>query len=87
MGLTIVVPDSIFGGWGWQIGRLRIGLLYHSLQCDQRWLFLVRWYQPIGVDDIRFGYRTRGDATPIYSTYKDGGWHWPWKFRFTSGRG
>jgi hypothetical protein len=87
MGLTIRVPDSIFSGWAWNTARFRVGLLYHSLQCDQRWIFLFRWHRPRGVDDIRFGFRTRGEATPEFDTYKDAGWHWPWKFRFTSGRG
>jgi hypothetical protein len=34
MGLSIRVPDSIFGGWSWDTARFRVGLLYHSLQCD-----------------------------------------------------
>jgi hypothetical protein len=46
-----------------------------------------RWHRPRGVDDVRFGFRTRGESTPEFDTYKDAGWHWPWKFRFTSGRG
>ena len=88
MSFHIVVPQGTFGGWRKDLGRLRLGLLYHSLQCDQRWLVLVRWRRPkVGKDDLRFGYRTHGDATPKLDTYKDGGWHWPWKFRFTSGRG
>ena len=87
MSFQIVVPDSIFGGWAWNIGPLRIGFLYHSLQCDQRWLFLLRWRMPKGVDDLRFGYRTVGEATPSIMTHSDAGWHWSWKFRSTSGRG
>ena len=46
MSFHIVVPQGTFGGWRKDFGRLRLGLLYHSLQCDQRWLFLVRWRRP-----------------------------------------
>jgi hypothetical protein len=87
MSFQIVVPDSVFGGWCWNLGRLRVGFLYHSLQCDQRWLFLLRWRRPRGVDDVRFGFRTRGDATPAFMTHEDAGWHWPWAFRSVAGRG
>jgi hypothetical protein len=87
MSFRIAVPNSVLGGWSKDFGRLRLGFLYHSLQCDQRWLFLVRWRRSALKNDLRFGYRTRGDATPNIMTYHDGGWHWPWKFRFTSGRG
>ena len=87
MSISIRVPDSIFGGWSKDFGRLRLGFLYHSLQCDQRWLFLMRWQRPKGIDDFRFGYRTRGDASPTTMTYQDAGWHWPWAFRSVAGRG
>ena len=86
MSISIRVPDSIFGGWAHNFGRLRVGFLYHSLQCDQRWLFLLRWRRGPGIPDYRFGYRTRGDATPNLLTYRDAGWHWPWKFRSVCGR-
>jgi hypothetical protein len=86
MSFAIRVPASIFPGWKLEMGRFSVGLLYHSLQCDQVWIFFARWERPKGKDDIRFGYRTRGDATPKIVTYQDGGWHWPWKYRFTCGR-
>ena len=74
-------PPSVWGGWYIHIGRLHLGLFAHTLQCDQRWVFLLRFRRR------RFGYRTRGDASPQTMTYGDAGWHWPWKFRPTSGRG
>lgn len=67
-----------------------MGLYAHNLQCDRRWIFLIRfnWRTPEGKwSGMRFGYLTRGDATPDLMSYKDAGWHWPWKWRLTSGRG
>jgi hypothetical protein len=81
MGFQIVVPDSVNGGFYKQLGRWTFGIMAHSLQCDQVWVFLVRYRK------VRFGYRTVGDATPRLMTYKDAGFHWPWKFRSVSGRG
>jgi hypothetical protein len=81
MGIRIVVPASVRGGFYKNLGDWTLGLMAHSLQCDQVWLFLIRR------GNWRFGYRTRGDATPNIATYYNAGWHWPWKFRFTSGRG
>lgn len=83
----IAVPKSIFGGFYWRSHKLTLtlGLLAHSLQCDQRWIFLVR-VQP-GRVPYRFCYRTMGDAKPNFATAKDAGWHWPWQDRSVSGRG
>jgi hypothetical protein len=83
----IVIPQSIWGGFYWRARSYSwaIGLMAHSLQCDQRWIFLLR-YQP-GRRSYRFGYRTMGDATPKLMTSKDAGWHWPWQDRSVAGRG
>lgn len=81
MSVRMVVPDSIFGGFYKSWNRISVGLLAHSLQCDQRWIFLI------SVKGRRFGYRTRGDATSKYLTYYDGGFHFPWQNRTVSGRG
>jgi len=81
MGFSIVVPEGVFGGWRWELGPLVILFAYHSLQCDQRWFAVVAGYR-------RLGYRTHGDAQPNNSTYRDGGWWWPWQAHRTfSGRG
>jgi len=87
MGFDIVIPDSVCGGWYWQSRNLTwtFGLMAHSLQCGQVWLFLVR-FQP-GRRPYRFGFRTMGDATPKLATSKDAGWHFPWQNRGLSGRG
>lgn len=84
MGFEIVVPDSVFGGWYKRVGNWAFGLLAHTLQCNQRWLFLIRWNQ------YKFGYRTYGEATreSRFSARDDGGWHWPWQTnRWFAGRG
>lgn len=76
MEISIRVPDSIFGGWQWNIGHLRINLMYHTLQCDRRWIFSIQsgWR--------RFGYLTAGEFADDVA-----GWHWPWgEYRFTAGR-
>ena len=82
MRFNVVVPRSIFGGWRWKIGPLTVLFLYHSLQCDQRWLFAFI------VGHRRIAYRTHGDADESLLTYGDGGWWWPWQTSRTfSGRG
>lgn len=82
MAFEIVVPDSVSGGIYSRGGNWSFGLMAHSLQCDQVWIFLIRY------GHFRFGYRTHGDATPKIMTYKDGGWHWPWQTnRTVAGRG
>lgn len=81
MGVRIVVPKTVRGGLYFEFGRAKIGLLAHTLQCGQRWIFLLRWGRR------RIGYRSRGDASPKLMTFGDAGWHWPWRFRPTSGRG
>ena len=87
MSVKLLVPDGIFEGyrkyrWG------ALGIFAHTLQCGQRWIFLIR------IGRRRFGYRTRGDAKKNMLTYQDGGWHFPWQkgfedipFRTVSGRG
>ena len=84
MGFETIVPPNIFGGWVFRFSLrgLRIGLLYHSLQCDQRWIFIL------GTRQRRLAYRTLGDAKPHYAIVKDAGWWWPWQTSRTySGRG
>jgi hypothetical protein len=87
MAFRIVVPESIFGGWAFNLWALKIGILYHSLQSDQRWIFLIHWHSRRPNWNWRFGYRTKGDAKPEYDSYNEWGWHWPWKYRLTAGRG
>ena len=81
MGHRIVPPKSIKWSAYKQFGWGALGLFAHSLQCGQRWVFLVR------VGRRRFGYRTRGDANPRILTHEDAGWYLPWKHRVCSGRG
>ena len=81
MGARIQVPKSIFGGFYFKRRWGAIGLLAHSLQCDQRWIFLIR------IGRRRFGYRTMGDATPDLLSSTDAGWHFPWQNRPIGGRG
>ena len=85
-GFEIVIPASVRGGCYWRSRKLTLtlGVLAHSLQCGQVWLFLIK-FQP-GRRPYRFGYRTMGDA-PGFATSKDAGWHWPWQNRSVSGRG
>lgn len=85
MGHEIAVPASVRGGFYRRTTNWAVGFMAHSLQCDQRWIFLLR-YQP-GRRPFRFGYRTIGDASPTTLTRKDAGWHWPWQNRSVSGRG
>lgn len=82
MAIRLRTPSSIFDGWYWvsQSGRFACGFLAHTLQCDQRWIFLLRWRRRV------FGYRTHGDASPNLLTYEDAGWYWPWRLRICSGR-
>ena len=82
MGIQLVVPRNIWGGFYWKSfnSQISLGLFAHTLQCDQRWVFLIR------IRKHAFGYRTRGDASPDIMTYYDAGWYWPWKSRFCSGR-
>ena len=79
MAFAVAVPSSVFGGWRFKIGPLVLLLMYHSLQCDQRWVFALI------VGHRRIGYRTRGDATASLATYWDGGWWWPWQSRRSFG--
>ncbi len=81
MSVTILIHESIFGGYYRRGRRWTVGLLAHSLQCGQRWVFLIRRGKR------RLGYRTHGDAPPAVMTYHDAGWHWPWRPRAVSGRG
>lgn len=82
MAFEIKVTGGLFSGWRLKLGPIVILLAYHSLQCDQRWLFaLIAGHR-------RFAYRTRGDATPKIMTFEDGGFWWPWQSSRTfSGRG
>ena len=86
MGIRIVVPESVRGGVFKEVGNWTFGLMAHSLQSDQVWVFLISHYSPKKRSSIRFGYRTKGEATPKYSSWFEWGWHWPWKYRLTSGR-
>lgn len=80
--METLVPSGVFGGWRLKFGSVRLLLWYHSLQCDQRWIFALI------LGHRRIGFRTRGDATPKIATYKDGGFWWPWQTaRSFSGRG
>ncbi len=81
MSVRIEIPDNVFPGFYWKGKKWTFGLWAHSLQMDQIWIFLIRRNRR------RFGYRTRGQATSKYLTYKDGGFHWPWQKRSVSGRG
>ena len=82
MNFKVAVPDSVWGGWYWKSrkGYFALSLLGHTLQCDQRWVFMVR------IGSRRIGYRTHGDAAPNMLTYHDAGWYWPWQDRWGSGR-
>lgn len=81
MAVKIRIPDSVFAGWYKRFSWGAVGLLAHSLQGGQRWIFLLR------VGDRRVGYRTYGDSDPSHATYHAGGWHFPWQERYVSGRG
>lgn len=81
MGIKLVIPEGINSGFYQKTKWGAIGLWAHSLQSDQRWLFLFR------IGKRRLGYRTRGDSSPYYMTWHDGGFHWPWQKRTVSGRG
>ena len=81
MGVKLIVPNSIWGGFYKKFKWGAFGFLAHSLQCDQRWLFLIR------IGKRRFGYRTMGDATPDILTSQDSGFHFPWQKKSISGRG
>jgi hypothetical protein len=87
VGFEIVVPDSVRGGFYRRFGNWTFGLMAHSLQSDQVWVFLISCYLPEKRRSIRFGYRTKGEAAPKYSSWFEWGWHWPWKYRLTAGRG
>ena len=80
MAVRLVVPENVKYSLYKRFKRGAIGLFAHTLQCDQRWIFLVRFGK------YRFGYRTRGDATKDLATYYDGGWHFG-KKRPIAGRG
>ena len=80
MGVRLVVPTSIKPGYYKEFKNAAIGLWAHTLQCDQRWIFLFR------LGKYRFGYRTKGDATKDTLTYYDAGWHFG-KIKHGSGRG
>ena len=80
MSIRLVVPNSVRGGFYRTSRNWAVGIWAHTLQCDQRWIFLVR------IGRHAFAYRTRGDATPQHSTYYCAGWYWPWNTRFGSGR-
>lgn len=88
MSVKLLVPDGIFEGYYRKYRWGALGIFAHTLQCGQRWIFLIR------IGRRRFGYRTRGDAKKNMLTYQDGGWHFPWQkgfedipFRTVSGRG
>jgi len=82
MSIRIVIPDSVFGGMYYRCSFGALGFLGTFFTvCDQRWIFLIRLF------GRRFGYRTRGDASPDLMTYHDGGFHFPWQKRYVSGRG
>lgn len=71
---SIVIPSSIkIPGWCWSSStdRWEIRILYHTLQCDQRWLFYIRIGRRV------FGYLTRGDVRPKLMRYSDRGWYFP----------
>jgi len=87
MGIEIVLPKSVKGGFYWRAPK-RIGLqskrsfdfacgIYaHTLQRGERWLFLIRINKSI------FGYRMAGDR----KDHQEVGWYFPWQDRFCSGR-
>jgi len=86
MSVRIVCPKSIIGGFYYKIWKFTFAIWGHTLQCDQRWLFMIKYFGGRYKRIMRFGYRTRGDASLDTMTYHDGGWHWPWKWRNVSGR-
>lgn len=81
MSFHIVVPASVNGGFYKRVGKWSFGIMAHSLQCDQVWIFLINR------SGRRFAYRTKGDATKNLLTFGDAGFYWPWQKRFCSGRG
>lgn len=80
MALNIVIPKSVKPGFYFARKNFALGLLAHTLQSDQRWIFLLR------IGNYRFGYRTRGDAKPEHATYYNAGLHFG-KKKGLSGRG
>lgn len=52
----------------WWMPHLRLSLWAHTGQCDQRWVFLI------AAGRHRFGFKTRGDATPDLMRYGEAGW-------------
>jgi hypothetical protein len=80
MGVNIQIPEGLNAGFYHEFTWGAIGINAHTLQCNQRWLFLLR------VGRKKFGYRTKGDATPNLLVYKDAGWYFPWKKKPCSGR-
>lgn len=80
MAVNIVIPKSVKPGFYYAKKNFAIGIMAHTLQSDQRWIFLLR------IGRYRFGYRTKGDANPIHATYYDSGLHFG-KKRGISGRG
>lgn len=81
MGIKIVIPEGTVGGFYRKYKWGVIGLWAHSLQSDQRWIFLIR------IGKKRLGYRTRGDSRPGFMSWYNGGFHFPWQKRTVSGRG
>lgn len=79
MAVRVVIPKSVTPGFYFRKKNFAVGIGAHTLQCDQRWVFLLR------IGNYRFGYRTKGDAKPEYATYEDAGWHFG-KKRPVSGR-
>ena len=70
MAIRHVPPKGIWMGFQFSIRGVRIALLHHTCQCDQRFS---------GIETRRkrkIGYQTYGDAKPEYDTYKSGGWYW-----------
>lgn len=81
MGIELVIPQGVNGGFYRKYKWGTIGLWAHSLQSGQKWLFLLR------IKKRRLGYRTRGDSSPKFAAWHDGGFHFPWQKRTVSGRG
>ena len=81
MGCELLVPESINSGWSWGIGKFRIAINKHTLQSDQKWLMAISFRGRV------LGYRTRGDSSPEYLTYYDGGWWFPWQGRHNEVKG
>jgi hypothetical protein len=76
MGLKVKTPKNIIGGIYLTSGKCSMGILAHTFQKGERWLFLIR------INKHAFGYRMVGDDKDS----DDIGMYWPWLPRMCSGR-